>query len=216
MIRAISGHASAAMLLVAAAALVNLGIAFLPLADLHALHHPGRESAALAITLRAGGWVLLAGCCLGAAAAWAGWLVRARANLVAFGVRSRRVVDSVGRAPEVRRRMTVFTWAFRGTLLAGAATLPVASLAGRETAAEMGGVRAQARAGQPVDDALAAHLFGRELVLYLPAAALFVLAAAFALLLIAHITSAQYGRVARLRARDSAVASEAVDGTIRA
>jgi len=211
---ALSGRANAAMLLLAAAALVNLAMAFLPLADLHAAHHPGPEPAALATTLRAGGRALLAGCVVAGGVAWAGWFIRARANLAAFGVRSRRVVDSVGRAPEVRRQITVLTWAFRGTVLAGAATLPVAWLAGRATAAEAGGVRARARAGHPVDDALAAHLFGRELLLHLPAAAFFVLATALGLMLIAHVTSAQYGRVARLRARDAAFA--AVDGTIGA
>ncbi|WP_433080550.1 hypothetical protein ACQP1P_43425 [Dactylosporangium sp. CA-052675] len=206
MIRAISGPAAAAMLGVAAAALVNLGVAFLPLADLHAVHHPGVESATLALFLRWFARTLLVGCLLVAAVAWAGWLLRARGNLAAFGVPSRRVVDSVGRAPELRRRVTILQWSCYGTASVALVWVWVAWLAGRETAAEIASVREQARAGHPVDDALAAHLFGRELILHLPPAALFVLAAGAALLLIANVTSAQYGRVARLRG--------AVGGTI--
>ncbi|WP_433052073.1 hypothetical protein [Dactylosporangium sp. CS-033363] len=213
MIRALAHWANAAMVAVAAAALLNLGMAFLPLADLHAVHHPGPETAALATTLRLVGWAGRAVLLLTAALVWIGWVSRARSNLVAFGVRSHRVVDSVGRAPEPRRHMTLLTWAFWGTSLVGAATLLVAWLAGRETAAEIGLVRTQARDGRAVDDALAGHLFGRELLLYLPSAALFVLAAGFAVLIVAHVTSAQYGRVARLRARDSVLAE---GGTIRA
>jgi len=210
MIRAISAWATAAMCGIAATALVQLMIAFLPVADLRAVHHPGADSTAL----RAGAWALLIACgCFGCTSC-AVWAARARANLVVFGLRSRRIVNSVGRAPELRRRMAVLTWLLRCTLLAGGVALLLAELAGRDNAAEIADVRRQARAGHPVDDALAAHLFGRQLVLHLPAAALFVLAAALALLIIARVTSAQYGRVARLRARDEAFA--AVGGTIRA
>ncbi|GAA3297458.1 hypothetical protein Dvina_49010 [Dactylosporangium vinaceum] len=231
MIRAISSWATAAMVFAAAAALTNLAMAFLPVVDLHAVHHPGPATTALATALRLVAGVLLGGFALAFAVAWAGWSSRARKNLQGFGVRSRRVVDSIGRAPDVRRRMTTLTWALRGAVLAGGLALLLAWLGGRSTAGEIADVRAQARSGHPVDDALAAHLFGREVLLYLPSAALFVLVAVLALLFIARVTSAQYGRVARLSgdtglaggdavgrrrlgARDDAVAL--VGGTIRA
>ncbi|MFG2038322.1 hypothetical protein [Dactylosporangium sp. NPDC048998] len=200
MIRAISRWATVAMLGVAATALVDLAIAFLPLADLWAAHHPGPESAALATTIRIGAWTALAVTGVVTAVAAGGWAARARSNLAAFGVSSRRITHgSVGPLPGLRRRMTVLTWLLRATLLSGCAAMLVAWLAGLDNAAEIADVRRQAAAGLRVDDALAAHLFGRQLVLRLPAAALFVAAAVVALLLIARVTSAQYGRVARLR-----------------
>ncbi|MFI5914649.1 hypothetical protein [Dactylosporangium sp. NPDC051541] len=203
-IRGISAWATAAMVCVAAAALTNLAAAFLPIVDLRAVHHPGPATTGLASALRVVAALVLFGFVLGFAVAWGGWSRRARGNLLGFGVRSRRVVDSVGRAPEVRRRMRVLTWLLWSTVLAAVVTRLLAWSAGRSTAGEIGEVRAQAWAGQPVDDALAAHLFGRELVLGLPAAVLFVLAAALTMVFVGRVTSAQYGRVARLRARELA------------
>ncbi|WP_432831640.1 hypothetical protein [Dactylosporangium sp. CA-092794] len=200
MIRAISGWATAAMLGLAATALVYLVIAFVPLADLWAAHHPGQRASAAAAAIRLSAWAALALAGAVAAVATGGWAGRARANLEAFGVRSRRIAHgSVGRSPALRRRMTALVWLLRGSLLAGCAAALLGWLAGQDNAAEIGDVRAQAAAGRPVDGALAADLFGRQLVLRLPAAALFVIAAAVAVVLVARVTSAQYGRVARLR-----------------
>src|SRR4051812_44894176 len=123
MIRAISGWATATMALLSAAALVNLGIAFLPLADLHAVHHPGSAATALATALRVGAWFVLGGLAGAAGVAWVGWSRRVRANLAGFGVRSRRLTDSVGRGPEVRRRMRVLTWSLWGSAAAGGGAL---------------------------------------------------------------------------------------------
>ncbi|WP_432979920.1 hypothetical protein [Dactylosporangium sp. CA-233914] len=214
MIRAISHWATVTQLGLAAAALAQLVIAFLPVADLWAVHHPGAESAALAATLRVGAWTLTMLSAAVAFAAIVAWAGRARANLAAFGIRSRRITDSVGRDPALRRRVTALVWLLRAAVAAGAVALVLAWAAGRDNAGEIGAVRGQARAGHPVDDALAGHLLGRQLVLNLPAAALFVLAAALALLLIARVTSAQYGRVASLRAQEAA--APAIGGTIGA
>jgi hypothetical protein len=199
-IRAISHWATAAMLGVAGTALAYLVIAFVPLADMWAVRRPGPDAAALAGTVRIAAWALLGGAAVVAAVATGGWVGRARSNLVAFGVRSRRLAHgSVGRSPALRRRMTVLTWLFRASLLTACGVALLGYLAGLDNAGEIGEVREQAAAGGRVDDALAAHLFGRQLMLRLPGAALFVIAAGFALLLIARVTSAQYGRVARLR-----------------
>ncbi|GAA0730038.1 hypothetical protein GCM10010199_44960 [Dactylosporangium roseum] len=199
-IRAISHWATTAMLGVAGTALAQLLIAFVPLADIWAAHRPGAGAAALAATVRIVAWILLAATALVAAIAFAGWLTRARSNLAAFGVEPRKVTTgSVGRSPELRRRMTVLSWLFRVSLLAACLVTGLGLVAGLDNVDEIGDVRDQAAAGHPVDGALVADLFGRQLMLRLPGAALFVVAAVFALLLIARTTSAQYGRVARLR-----------------
>jgi hypothetical protein len=95
--------------------------------------------------------------------------------------------------------MTALVWLLWGSLFAGGAATLLGVLAGLPNRAEIGTVREVAADGGPVDRVLAADLFGRQLVLGLPGAALFVLAAAAAVGLIAAVTSAQYGRVARLR-----------------
>ncbi|GAA4248425.1 hypothetical protein [Dactylosporangium darangshiense] len=212
MIRGLSRWATVAMAAVAGTALVYLAIALLPLVDLWAARHPGPDRSAFATTLRIGGWSLLAAVAAVSAVAAAGWAVRARSNLAAFGVRSRRLAHgSVGRSPHLRRRMTVLVWLLWSTLFAGAAATLLGVLAGLDNRAEIGSVRDLAASGRPVDHALAADLFGRQLVFGLPGAALFVIAAAAAVGLIAAVTSAQYGRVARLR-----VAPAGDGGTIRA
>ncbi|GGM16676.1 hypothetical protein ACFFX1_41020 [Dactylosporangium sucinum] len=206
-VRAIAHWATAAMLAVAGAALANLALAFAPLADIWAAHRPGAEPSALAGTVRIGLGIALAACLAATAVAARGWHARARGNLAAFGVADRRVTTgSVGRAPRQRRSMLVLTWVFRGLALAGAVATLLGVLSGLDNAVEIGRVRHLAAAGEPVDRALVAHLFGRQLVLRLPGAALLVGAAGAAVLLIARTTSAQYGRIARLRM---------VGGTIR-
>jgi len=199
-VRAISHWATAAMLGIAGSALVYLLIAFVPLADLWAVHRPGASPSALAGTVRIAAWILLGMTVAVAAFAFTGWARRAKSNLVAFGTRSRKLTHgSVGRSPVLRRRMTILTWLFWSSLGTGILTTALGAVAGLDNAGEIDDVRAQAAGGQPVDSVLAAHLFGRQLTLRLPGAALFVIAAVFALLLIARTTSAQYGRVARLR-----------------
>ncbi|WP_238015595.1 hypothetical protein KZZ52_55530 [Dactylosporangium sp. AC04546] len=199
-VRAIAHWATAAMLAVAAAALANLALAFAPLADIWAAHRPGAEPSALAGTVRIVIALALAASLTAAAVAAWGWHARARANLVAFGVSDRRVITgSVGRVPRLRRSMVVLTWVFRGLVLAGAVATVLGVLSGLDNAGEIGHVRHLAAAGEPVDRALVAGLFGRQLVLRLPGAALLVGAAGAAVLLIARTTSAQYGRIARLR-----------------
>ncbi|MGI5245484.1 hypothetical protein [Dactylosporangium sp. CA-139066] len=202
-IRALSTWATVAMAAVAGTALVYLAITLLPLVDLWAARHPGPGRAALAGALRIAGWVLLAAVAALSAVAAGVWGARARSNLAAFGVRTRRLAHgSVGRSPGLRRRVTALVWSLWGALLAGGAATVHGVLAGLPNRAEIGAVREGVAAGGPVDRALAADLFGRQLVLGLPGAALFVLAAAAAVTLIAAVTSAQYGRLARLRAPD--------------
>lgn len=199
-VRAISHWATAAMLGIAGTALVHLLIAFVPLVDIWAVHRPGAGTAALAGTVRIVSWILFAATATVAAIAFTGWARRAKSNLVAFGTKSKKLtIGSVGRSPVLRRRMTILTWLFWAGLVTGCLATGLGTIAGLDNVREIGDVRDQAASGQPVDRALAAHLFGRQLTLRLPGAALFVIAAVFALLLIARITSAQYGRVARLR-----------------
>jgi hypothetical protein len=200
MIRALSRWATVAMVAVAGSALVYFASALLPLADLWSAHRPGAGRAALAAALRTAAWVALGTGLAVAAVAVGGWAARARSNLAAFGAGSRRLArGSVGRSPAIRRRMTALVWLLRAALFAGCAAALLGHLAGLDNAAEIGQVRAQAAAGRPVEHGLADHLFGRQLVLRLPGAALLVLAAALAVLLIGRVTSAQYGRVAHLR-----------------
>lgn len=201
-IRAISSWATAAMLAVAAAALTHLSVAFLPLVDIWAAHRPGSDASAV----RLGAWVVLATTVLIAWTVFAGWARRARSNLVAFGIRTTSAlplfdvaVGSVGRAPALRRRMTVLTWLWWISLLAALAVVALGVVAGLDNLREIDDVRDRVAAGGTVDQALVAHLFGRQLLLRLPGAVLSVVAAVFALVLIARVTSAQYGRVARIR-----------------
>ncbi|MEU0554695.1 hypothetical protein [Dactylosporangium sp. NPDC006015] len=201
-IRAISGWATAAMLAVAGAALTHLCVAFLPLVDIWAAHRPGTDAAAV----RLGGWAALAVAVLTAWVAFAGWAGRARSNLAAFGIRATSAVPlmdvavgSVGRSPLLRRRMTVLTWLWWLGLLLTVTAVGVAVLAGLDNLREIDDVRERVAAGGTVDRALVSHLFGRQLLLRLPGAALGIAAAVVALILIARVTSAQYGRVARLR-----------------
>ncbi|MEV4509411.1 hypothetical protein AB0K00_10685 [Dactylosporangium sp. NPDC049525] len=201
-IRAISSWATAAMLTVAAAALTHLCTAFLPLVDIWAAHRPGSDVGAVRLT----GWVVLATTVLIAWAVFTGWARRARSNLVAFGIRTTSAmplmdvaVGSVGRAPALRRSMRVLTWLWWLSLLAALAAVALGVLAGLDNLREIADVRDRVAAGGTVDGALVSHLFGRQLLLRLPGAALSVVAAVFALVLIARVTSAQYGRVARIR-----------------
>ena len=215
-IRAISSWATASMLAVAAAALTHLCVAFLPLADIWAAHRPGTDSGAV----RLGAWVVLATTVVTAWVVFAGWARRARSNLVAFGIRTTSAmplrdvaVGSVGRAPALRRSMTVLTWLWWLSLLATLLAVALGVLAGLDNLREIDDVRERVAAGGTVDRALVSHLFGRQLLLRLPGAALGVVAAAFALVLIARVTSAQYGRVARIR---GAAASRATLRALRA
>ncbi len=205
-IKAISSWATAAMLAVAAAALTHLCVAFLPLADIWAAHRPGGDASAVAGAARLGAWVVLAAAVVTASATFAGWARRARSNLVAFGIRTTSAmplfdvaVGSVGRAPALRRRMTVLTWLWWLSLLAALAAVVFGVVAGLDNVREIGDVRDRVAAGGTVDGALVSHLFGRQLLLRLPGAVLSIVAAVFALVLIARVTSAQYGRVARIR-----------------
>ncbi|GAA2391500.1 hypothetical protein [Dactylosporangium salmoneum] len=191
MIRAISHWATAAMAAVAGTALVYLLLAFLPLADLWAARDPGPHREALAAALRIGGWGLLFALAVTTAVATAGWAARARSNLVAFGLRSRRLA---------RGRTAVLVWLLWGSAFAGAGAALLGLIAGLDDREEIADVRGRVAAGHPIDHDLAAHLFGRQLVLGLPSAALFVLAAAVAVLLIGRVTGVQCGRIARLRA----------------
>lgn len=201
-IKAISSWATAAMLAVAAAALTHLCVAFLPLLDIWAAHRPGSDVSAV----RIGGWVVLAVAVLVAWIMFAGWARRARSNLVAFGIRTTSAmplfdvaVGSVGRAPALRRSMTVLTWLWWLSLLAALVAVALGVLAGLDNLREIDDVRDRVAAGGTADRALVSHLFGRQLLLRLPGAVLSVVAAVFALVLIARVTSAQYGRVARIR-----------------
>jgi hypothetical protein len=201
-IKAISSWATGAMLAVAAAALTHLCVAFLPLVDIWAAHRPGSDVGAV----RLGGWIVLAITVLLAWAVFAGWARRARSNLVAFGIRTTSAmplrdvaVGSVGRAPALRRSMTVLTWLWWLSLLAALTVAVLGGLAGLDNLREIADVRERVAAGGTVDGALVSHLFGRQLLLRLPGAVLSVVAAVFALVLIARVTSAQYGRVARIR-----------------
>ncbi|MET7417680.1 hypothetical protein [Dactylosporangium sp. NPDC005555] len=201
-IKAISSWATAAMLSVAAAALAHLCVAFVPLADIWAAHRPGSDASAV----RIGAWAVLAVAVVTAWAAFAGWAGRARSNLAAFGIRPASAVPlldvavgSVGRAPALRRRMTVLTWLWWLGLLLTLAAAVLGVLAGLDNVREIGDVRDRVAAGGAVDRALVSHLFGRQLLLRLPGAVLGIVTAVSALLLIARVTSAQYGRVARIR-----------------
>jgi hypothetical protein len=201
-IRAISSWATAAMLAVAAAALTHLCVAFLPLVDVWAAHRPGSDVGAV----RLAAWAVLATTVVTAWAVFAGWSRRARSNLVAFGIRTTSkmplmdvAVGSVGRAPALRRRMTVLTWLWWLSLLLALTAVGLGVLAGLDNLREIDDVRERVAAGGTVDRALVSHLFGRQLLLRLPGAALGIAAAVFALVLIARVTSAQYGRVARIR-----------------
>ncbi|WP_327008269.1 hypothetical protein OHA72_14040 [Dactylosporangium sp. NBC_01737] len=215
-IRAISSWATAAMLTVAAAALTHLCVAFLPLLDIWAAHRPGSDVGAV----RLGAWAVLATTVVTAWVVFTGWARRARSNLVAFGIRTTSAmplldvaVGSVGRAPALRRSMTVLTWLWWIGLLAALAAAALGVVAGLENLREIDDVRDRVAAGGAVDRALVSHLFGRQLLLRLPGAALGVVAAAFALVLIARVTSAQYGRVARIR---GAAVTRATLGALRA
>lgn len=205
-VKAISSWATAAMLAVAAAALAHLCVAFVPLADIWAAHRPGGDASAVAGAVRLGAWAVLAAAVLTALAAFAGWARRARSNLAAFGIRAGSAmplrdvaVGSVGRAPALRRRMSALTWLWWVSLLVTLAAVALGALAGLDNLREIDAVRDRVAAGGAVDRALVSHLFGRQLLLRLPGAVLGVVAAVSALVLIARVTSAQYGRVARLR-----------------
>jgi hypothetical protein len=181
-------------------------VAFLPLIDIWAAHRPGGDASAVAGAVRLGAWAVFAAAVLTAWAVFAGWTRRARSNLVAFGIRTTSAMPlldvaagSVGRAPALRRRMTVLTWLWWLSLLAALAAVVLGVVVGLDNLREIDDVRDRVAAGRAVDGALVSHLFGRQLLLRLPGAVLSVVAAVFALVLIARVTSAQYGRVARIR-----------------
>jgi hypothetical protein len=110
-------------------------------------------------------------------------------------------VKSIGRSRPrcTRRNLAILVWVWWAGLMAALGAIVVGVVAGLDDTRELAGIRAAMLAGQAVEQPLALHLFGRQVALRLPSAALLVLAAALAVVMIAKITSAQYAKVARLR-----------------
>ena len=114
-----------------------------------------------------------------------------------------RVADtaaaSVDRNRASRGRMRVLVWLWWITLVSAVGALVAGLVAGAGSAEEASELRERVVAGEPVDTALTVGLLSRQVALRLPSAALFVVAAALALLMLARVTNAQYARVAKLR-----------------
>jgi hypothetical protein len=125
-------------------------------------------------------------------------------------------MKSVGRSRprRARRRIAVLVWTWWTALLAAAGALVVAVAAGLTNVRELAGIRASLVTGLPVDQPLARHLLGRQVALRLPSAALLVLAAVLAVLVVARVTSAQYAKVARLRAAPAVPDEKTFDGDL--
>jgi hypothetical protein len=230
-VQAISGWATAAMFSIATFALAYLLDTLSPLVDVWAARRAG-AGASVAGVVQALGWAVPALTLVLAVSSFVGWVAKARANVRVLS-RQRTFLDrlplglwlvpvtnlvlpplhlsdlaarSVGRGTRRRQSTVRLVWLWWATFVSALVAVAAGLSAGADNAAEMAGLRARVAAGEPVDVGLAVDLFGRQVVLRLPAAALFVVAAVLALLVIAKVTNAQYAKVAKLRGLHMATA----------
>jgi hypothetical protein len=224
-VRAISGWATTAMFAIAAFALAYLLDTLGPLVDAWAARRAGTGARLAGVVQELGRAVPALTLAL-AVVSFVVWAAKARTNVRVLN-RQRTSLDrlplglwlilpplqmldlaarSVGRSTTLRRRAVRLVWLWWAAFGSALAALVGGLVAGADNAAETAALRARVAAGEPVDAGLAVDLFGRQVALRLPSAALFVVAAVLALLVIARVTNGQYAKVARLRRLHSATA----------
>jgi hypothetical protein len=227
-LRALSGWATAAMLSIAAFAVAYLLDTLSPVIDAWAARQPAGGPATQVARVSAAVDALVVPVSLGlVAVSFVGWLEQARVNAKALtGTRSQpldveRIASaSAGPEPASRTRMLVRVWL--GATLTTLGALAAGLYAFRDSADEAAGLHDHIVTGRPVDGALAAGLFARQIAVRFPSALLLVVAAVLALFVVHRITSAQYAQAERFRkarsvqpkTQDRIVADLTVDDTV--